>query len=334
MIVIFSNENDISTLEVTKRLKQMQQDVIIIEPESAENRLVSIDDNTILFKNVKTGMVYNLLEASACWWRRSGLGMKNFSTELPKEFVLDGVDLTSLIHGPNSLTFLEMNDLRDYIFTKMYDTCRIKIGNPHIMGLNRLNVLDTARAYGLKTPNYAIISNYNQLQNFNNISDSFVSKAIYNGIYQVSGNMSYYSYTEAHNKKDFKDKDLPVFPSLVTSLVEKNYEIRSFYLDGRFYSMAIFSQKNSQTKVDFRKYSDVKPNKNEPFQLPKNIEAKLEAIFKKYDLNCGSADFMVNKDNDYVFLEINPVGQFGMTSLPCNYDLEQKIANYLTYGYQ
>lgn len=36
-----------------------------------------------------------------------------------------------------------------------------------------------------------------------------------------------------------------------------------------------------------------------------------------------------NNDNDFVFLEINPVGQFGMTSNPCNYNLDKIIAEKL-----
>ena len=44
MIVIFSNENDLSTIDVAKRLKQMKQDVIIIEPDTAENMLIGIDN--------------------------------------------------------------------------------------------------------------------------------------------------------------------------------------------------------------------------------------------------------------------------------------------------
>ena len=45
MIVIFSNENDLSTIDVAKRLKQMKQDVIIIEPDTAENMLIGIEIN-------------------------------------------------------------------------------------------------------------------------------------------------------------------------------------------------------------------------------------------------------------------------------------------------
>jgi hypothetical protein len=48
------------------------------------------------------------------------------------------------------------------------------------------------------------------------------------------------------------------------------------------------------------------------------------------NLNTGSLDFIKSsKDSNYYFLEVNPSGQFGMTSNPCNYNLHEKIANYL-----
>lgn len=111
MIVIFSNENDLSTIDVAKRLKQMKQDVIIIEPDTAENMLIGIDNEKILFKNIRTGRVFNILNASATWWRRSGLGMKNFTKSLPDKFIVDEHDLSALIHGSKSIAFMEMNDL-------------------------------------------------------------------------------------------------------------------------------------------------------------------------------------------------------------------------------
>lgn len=42
------------------------------------------------------------------------------------------------------------------------------------------------------------------------------------------------------------------------------------------------------------------------------------------------------KKEEYIFLEVNPVGQFNMTSVPCNYNLEkiiaQKLVNLAGYG--
>ncbi len=49
----------------------------------------------------------------------------------------------------------------------------------------------------------------------------------------------------------------------------------------------------------------------------------------KLDLNCGSIDMIVNTKNEFIFLEVNPVGQFGMVSEPCNYFLEKKVAEFL-----
>ena len=115
-------------------------------------------------------------------------------------------------------------------------------------------------------------------------------------------------------------------------LIDKKLEIRSFYIENNFFSMAIFSQSSEQTKIDFRKYNNVFPNKTEPFQLPKDIEEKLTQIFKEINLNCGSIDLIVDKNDNYYFLEINPVGQYGMVADPCNYELDKLIAKYLING--
>ena len=331
MIVIFSRGDDISTRDVENKLTNMSQDVVVIEPTAAMERFSEISNDGIIFQS-SDGKRYNLLDATACWWRRAGIGMNNLVDEVPKKMVAGEQDLSMILHGPRNHFNEEFVDLKEYIYDTIYKKCPRHIGNPRRMGLNRLYTLDMAKEIGLMVPDYAVITNYNQLEKLDNISDKFVSKAISNGIYDFFGHDAYYSYTEARDKADFANKDVKLFPSLVMSLVEKSFEIRSFYLNGKFYSMAIFSQRNKQTAVDFRKYCSELPNKNEPFKLPDDVEEKLDKLYKKLDLNTGSADFMVDKDGNYVFLEINPVGQFQMTSLPCNYNLEQKIANYLAYG--
>lgn len=90
--------------------------------------------------------------------------------------------------------------------------------------------------------------------------------------------------------------------------------------------MAIFSQNDSQTKIDFRNYNHSTPNRNVPYKLPEELEHKLTNLSKKIGINCGSIDMIVTKNDDYIFLEINPIGQFGMVSNPCNYYLHEKIA--------
>jgi D-alanine-D-alanine ligase-like ATP-grasp enzyme len=50
---------------------------------------------------------------------------------------------------------------------------------------------------------------------------------------------------------------------------------------------------------------------------------------KELNLNSGSIDFIKTKSGQYVFLEVNPVGQFGMTSYPCRYGIEKEMALFL-----
>ena len=50
----------------------------------------------------------------------------------------------------------------------------------------------------------------------------------------------------------------------------------------------------------------------------------------KLNLNCGSLDLVLDNNGIYYYLEVNPVGQFGMVSFPCNYYLEKKIAEFLS----
>lgn len=332
MVLIISKEGDFATANVAKKLSQMGQEFLIIDATPGLFKFVKISPSEILFKKQSTGRVYNLLEFSACWWRRTGLGIHQLTSDIPDRLQIDNYDLTRWIKGAGNYLTNEYHDLREYIFDTIYDVCPINIGNPKRMDLNRLVMLREAQKIGLMTPDFFIVTNYNQIEALDFSGERFVVKAINNGIYDFHAPDAFYSYTESHEKSEFRGKDTPLFPSLVMPCINKSFEIRSFYLDGKFYSMAIFSQRNEKTIVDFRKYDFITPNKREPFQLPSEIELKIDYLFKKLDLNCGSVDLIVDTNGDYVFLEINPVGQFGMTSNPCNYNLELIVAKYLANG--
>ena len=56
---------------------------------------------------------------------------------------------------------------------------------------------------------------------------------------------------------------------------------------------------------------------------------KLLKLMKKLGLNFGSIDMIKAKNGEYYFLEVNPVGQFGMVSHPCNFSIEKHLAELL-----
>jgi len=116
--------------------------------------------------------------------------------------------------------------------------------------------------------------------------------------------------------------------SFLQQYIDKKADIRIFYLDGKIYSTAIFSQNDEKTKIDFRNYNDEKPNRIQPFKLPDKEEKKLKRLMKKLNYKTGSIDYVLDKSNDLYFLEINPIGQYGFISNKCNLFLDKEICNY------
>jgi len=98
---------------------------------------------------------------------------------------------------------------------------------------------------------------------------------------------------------------------------------------GTFYSMAIFSQRNKQTSLDYRNYDMQSPNRYIPFRLPKDIKQKLVTIANTLELKFCSFDIIYEKCGEYVFIEVNPEGQIGWLSHICNYTIEREIAQYI-----
>lgn len=155
------------------------------------------------------------------------------------------------------------------------------------------------------------------------------SKSVYNAFSFIQNDIGYTSYTSEINLNFINKLPTNIFPSLVQEKVEKEYEIRVFYFLGKFYSMAILSQNNKQTELDYRKYDLKKPNRFIPYKLSDKLKNKISLFMKKLNLNIGSLDFIKSTNGKIYFLEVNFMGQFGMVDFPCNYGIHKDIAEFL-----
>lgn len=189
--------------------------------------------------------------------------------------------------------------------------------------------LKTAKSVGINIPETYILNSKSKLHEIIISGKKLITKSMSNAHKIRYNNQTYIPYTEEITLEDLDKLEVKFMVSLFQEKIEKQYEIRAFFLNDSFYSMAIFSQNDSQTKVDFRKYNFSKPNRTVPYRLPEELRAKLKSLMKKLDINTGSIDIIKSKQGKYYFLEINPIGQFGMTSVPCNYYLDKKIAEFL-----
>ena len=322
MILIGSIQNDRSTNDVIDWLNYYKEEYIRVNPETKITDLrVGFNDNNELSVKIEDTLV-DLKDVKSYWFRR---GRFNLSEMVPdkgnmSESVKEGI-YSHLINE-------ELKTIEKYIVYVLEQ--KKKLGSYYTGNANKLKSLKIALEVGLTIPDTIVSTTKNILSDFFDKKNGIISKGVQDIMSFISSDKSFCYKTEEVTKDDIDEMNRSFFPSLLQSNIEKLYELRVFYMNGEFYSMAIFSQADEQTKVDFRNYNREKPNRNVPYKLPPDIENKLDLFMKKMNLDTGSIDIIVTPEFEYVFLEVNPVGQYGMTSIPCNYHLDERIAKYLS----
>lgn len=309
MVLIISNNTDISTLHVIEWLEYLNIKWFRINAQDKISLKFIKNDIEIVKKNKS----YKVSNITSVWYRRGEISVDYFN--------ISNLSYDANIE-PALVSFLEKeaHDLKNYfhfILTQKKTLNTIFNGS-----VNKLIVSELAEKNKLLVPKSYLIDTKEE---FNKIEEKLITKTICGNpsiSFKDSNAIMYTTKIESIEHDSF-------YPSLFQEQILKKYELRVFYLNGRFYSMAIFSQKNVQTQVDFRQYDLDKPNRTVPYNLPKELEKKLDKLMRELNLNSGSIDLIKGTDNQYYFLEVNPIGQFGMVSYPCNYNIEKEIANYL-----
>lgn len=320
MILIFTIDTDPSTNYVINWLDYYNAPWLRINSKkqlTLEKTIFKVSKSQNYFQFQVSGKKLSLTNLKSIWYRRT------------PEYIYPNFNLNDK-HNSSLKTAIEKNLLNEtnsiYSFCTSLMKEKYSLGNPSLHNLNKVDQLKIAGESGLKIPETIVTNEKNEVLKFYDKHQKIIIKPLQNiTFHQVKGKY-YIPYTKLLHKREIAKLPILFNTCLLQKYIEKEFEVRSFYLSGRFYSMAIFSQGNKQTKVDFRVYDEKVPNRVVPYKLPKNIETKLEIFIKKYKLNTGSFDLVFSTERKFVFLELNPVGQFGMVSYPCNYFLEKKIA--------
>jgi len=331
MVLIISSEQDQKTnavitwfrylkvpfIRINDTTKVLVESFEILDQEDEDE-----DDMKFWLKLIypnKSISYINSSEITGYWYRRGRIN-------LFREWI-DGfeVELSSCVNEFNKILGFELAILRDAIY--YFFSTKKKVNDYLTSDANKLKNLVLAKKAGLKIPDTRIYTNKKRLKDELSKSKSII-KPMYAGGFSVD-RYAFGGPTKLIKVEDLENSEERIFPSLTQSYIEKAYELRIFYLNGDCYSCAIFSQNDPKTKVDFRNYNREKGNRTSPYNLPTSMKTKIKIFMDSVDLNCGSLDIIVTKQKEYVFLEVNPIGQFFQVSFPCNYFLDEKIVNYL-----
>ncbi|MDR2834798.1 MAG: grasp-with-spasm system ATP-grasp peptide maturase [Bacteroidales bacterium] len=319
MILILSEHLDVSTDKVCDWLSYYKADFIRTNDETNNYNIfgnINFEKDKLNFELKLNDKTYNLNEITCIWCRRGHLNVK-FPNIQDLNFQEPEIVETISKHLAN-----ETNTLKcffEYLINE-----KMHINNPNQYNSNKLIALRTAQKAGLKIPETLVTQNANDLKKIFNKHHSVITKNIQDVLTFSNENYHFGHSTQDVEIKDIKTKTF--FYSLFQKKIERKYELRIFFLLGKFFAHATLSPQNQAT-TDIRGTSG--RNKITAFNLPEKIKVKLISFMKKMNLESGSIDMIVDKNDDYYFLEVNPVGQFGYVSGYNNYYIEREIAKTL-----
>ena len=317
MVLILSSLDDQSTNDVIDWLRYYECDYLrISDRDQISYQGVALNNNSldVLFNINETS--YKLSEFTSFWYRRSHY----------KLFIDTITEQNELDQQINAHLTKETNEI--HRFVKSYIATR-SINKYADIFSNKLEVLWKASQLGLRIPSSIITTKKSEIIDFSKQHNEIITKNFSPGIFIYHEDSVFSSFTKIVTPEIIGKLPDTFKLSLFQEKIEKLFELRVFFLNNTFYTSAIFSQNDDKTKVDFRDYNFEKPNRTPPYQLEPAYEEKLRTLMHKLGLNSGSIDLLVTANKEYIFLEVNPIGQFQQVSAPCNYQLEREVARTL-----
>ena len=138
-------------------------------------------------------------------------------------------------------------------------------------------------------------------------------------------------FTSPVTDEDLDNLDgLQFCPMTFQENIPKALELRITIVGKQIFAAAIDSQKLDGAIYDWRKEGKALYQQWQSYDLPQIIEKQLFELMTYFGLNYGAIDMIVTPDQRYIFLEINPVGEFFWLELyPPHFPISQAIAEIL-----
>jgi glutathione synthase/RimK-type ligase-like ATP-grasp enzyme len=100
-------------------------------------------------------------------------------------------------------------------------------------------------------------------------------------------------------------------PNIFQPYIEKAYELRCVVMGDAIFTAKLDSQAHESTRKDWRAGAvEEEEVEYEVFDLPERVQALLHRLMRSFEINFASIDMIVTPDGRFVFLDLNPNGQW------------------------
>ena len=118
-------------------------------------------------------------------------------------------------------------------------------------------------------------------------------------------------FTNELKPDDLNDlSNLKYCPMMFQERVEKALELCATVVGHQVMTASIDLQHSKATAVDWRRNGIGLLDEWKPYALPEPVEQRLLALMDEFGLSYGAADFIVTKEGQHVFLEVNAGGEW------------------------
>ncbi|MBD3338113.1 MAG: hypothetical protein GF353_03320 [Candidatus Lokiarchaeota archaeon] len=320
MILLVTNRDDVTTDFIVNRLNKLQEPYYRLNTEDLVSNVgVNIDiscDKYILVDHQKNQII-NLSSIKSVYYRRPGLPKFNNSSLPKSEIEFMSREIISLLEGIYKI----LNDR--FWISPVYSIREAE---------NKIHQLLVARELGFEIPRSLITTlKDNAIAFWHRAQGSCIVKPIKSG--KVNDNRNpMVIFTSSISADDLEIlNNVDVCPTYLQSQIDKLADIRVTVVGEQVFPAIIYSQDFPETVVDWRKGENVRL-RHEKTKIPLNLERKCIELIKRLNLHFGAIDFILEKGNRFVFLEINPNGQWGWIEKRLGYDISGALVNLLLEG--
>lgn len=172
--------------------------------------------------------------------------------------------------------------------------------------------LQAALASCLTIPETIISNDPSEIRNFVKYSGRVIHKPLQPAAW-VGSKGEYLTFTSIVSLDDIDDAGdtLSLSPGIFQTYVEKAFEVRVVFMGDQAFAAKIDARNKGESMIDWRLaylYGSGLPI--EPISLPREVHDRCRDLMSRLGLVFGCFDFCVQPDGHYVFLEVNPMGQF------------------------
>ncbi|MFO0702894.1 MAG: hypothetical protein U0514_03490 [Candidatus Andersenbacteria bacterium] len=175
---------------------------------------------------------------------------------------------------------------------------------------NKPYQLSVAERCGLTIPPTLISNDYGEVIAFAERHRKVIYKPVHHGVVPVEGEPDSLVFSTLLSVEHLLDvrAEIELVPGIYQAYVPKNLELRVTIVGDEIFACAIHSQEHERTAIDWRHYhADLR---HSVFHLPQHETNQLRVLMQMLGLQFGTIDMILTPSGEYVFLEVNQMGQW------------------------